>query len=81
MTVLNDPRSQTAEEVAAYWSKEGLTMPVYTPADKGLYYKFAASGIPRTYVVDEEGKVRAVFTDNPLADYATIDTLLRQLLG
>ena len=56
-------------------------MPVYTPADKGLYYKFAASGIPRTYVVDEEGKVRAVFTDNPLADYATIDTLLRQLLG
>ena len=79
--MLNVPRSQTVNEVEAYWSKEGLTMPYYTAADHSLYYKFATSGIPRTYIVDGEGKVCAVFTDNPLADYATIDGQLQRLLA
>ena len=81
MPVLNVPRSQTADEVKAYWNKEELTMPFHTALDKSLYYKFAKSGIPRTYIVDGEGKVRAVLTDNPLADYSTIDNLLQALLG
>ena len=79
--VLNVPRSQTAAEVKAYWSKEELTMPFHTASDKTLYYKFAKSGIPRTYIVDGRGKVCAVMTDNPLADYSTIDNLLQTLLG
>ncbi len=78
--VLNVPRSQTADEVKTYWTREGLTMPVYTPGDKALYYKFATSGIPRTYIVDGNGKVCAVFTDSPLADYATIEGQLQKLL-
>jgi peroxiredoxin len=80
LSVLNVPRSQTADEVSAYWSKEGLTMPYYTATDKSLYYKFATMGIPRTYIVDKEGKVLDVFTDSPLADYDTLDGALQRLL-
>ena len=78
--VINVPRSQTVSEVRQYWSQAELSMPVYTPNDKGLYYKFADSGIPRIYIVDGSGIVQAVFTDSPLVDFNTIDTLLQGLL-
>lgn len=80
VSVFNVPRSQAVAEVQAYWSQESLTMPFHTASDSGLYYKFASSGIPRTYIVDGEGRVQAVLTDNPLADYATIDSLLCSIL-
>jgi len=79
LPVLNVPRSQTTDEVNAYWNKEGLTMPVYTAKDKSLYYKFATKGIPRTYIVDMEGKVLDMFTDSPVADYETLDGALQKL--
>lgn len=80
LPVLNVPRSQTTDEVNAYWNKEGLTMPVYTATDKSLYYKFATKGIPRTYIVDMEGKVLDMFTDSPVVDYETLDGALQKLL-
>jgi len=79
--VLNVPRSQTEDQLKAYWSKAGLTMPFYMPQDKDLYYKFATKTIPRTYVVDGSGTVRAAFTDAPIADISTLETLLQQLIG
>ena len=80
VTVINVPRSQTLSEVVQYWSAESLTMPLYSPRDKDLYYRFADSGIPLTYIVDGKGVVQAVFTDSPLTDFNTFDTVLHQLL-
>lgn len=79
ITVLNVPRSQSLDEVGAYWEKTGLSMPVYSPCDKDLYYKFATRGIPRTYLVDSQGIVQAAFSDSPLADFDTIDAVLSGL--
>lgn len=79
VSVLNVPRSQTKEEVKKYWDKAGLSMPFYLPHDKNLYYKFATSTIPRTYIVDNGGTVSAAFSDAPIADLITIETLLQQL--
>lgn len=79
--VLNVPRNQTGSEVNAYWSSAGLKMPFYIPQDKDLYYKFATRTIPRTYVVDGSGTVKAAFSDAPVADRATLEALLQQLLG
>lgn len=78
--VLNVPRSQSQAEVQAYWNETGLTMPFYIPTDKGLYYKFAARGIPRAYVIDGNGKVQAMFTDSPLPDYNKFEESLQMLL-
>ncbi|MBQ8936895.1 MAG: Mfa1 family fimbria major subunit [Prevotella sp.] len=77
--LLNVPRSQTKSQVQAYWETAALTMPFHMPSDQALYYQFATSTIPRTYVVDTQGKVFAAFSDDPVADYATLDTLLQQL--
>lgn len=80
VTLLNVPRSQTREEVNLYWDKAGLSMPVYMASNKNLYYQFATRGIPRTYVIDEEGVVQAVYTDSPIADYNTLDGVLQGML-
>lgn len=79
--VLNVPRSQTKEQVQAYWEKAGLSMPYHIPTDDRLYYKFATSIIPRTYVTNTEGKIQAAFSDQPTAPYETLDELLQQLLA
>ena len=79
--VINVPRSQTKDEVEAYWKEAGLSMPFYIAHDKELYSKFATKGIPRTYVVDENGKVHAAFSDSPIADFETLDNVLNELVG
>lgn len=78
--VLNVPRSQKPEEVTAYWQQTGLTVPFYSDGDQGLYYKFASRIVPRTYIVSADGKVCNSFTDNPIASFDTLDSLLHKLL-
>ena len=80
LSVFNVPRSQTADDVREYWSKAGLSMPVYTATDRSLYYKFASRGIPRTYIIDKKGRIYGMFTDSPLADYETLESALTPLL-
>ena len=81
VTVVNVPRSETEAEVRAYWSQAGLSMPFFIASDKDLYYQFAKRTIPRTYVVDGDGKVLAAFADSPIADYETLHALLQQHLS
>ena len=62
-------RKEDAASVSGYWQKQGLTMPYSAQQDRKIYQLFASHTIPRIYVVDEEGIIRAIFTDNPLASY------------
>lgn len=79
--VFNVPRSQSRQQVQDYWDKAGLTLPFYTASDQQLYYRFARSVVPRTYVVDAQGVVSEAFDDSPVADFETLDALLQQALG
>ena len=76
--VLNVPRSQTKDEVQTYWEKVGLSMPYHMADNKELYYEFATKTIPRTYIVDDRGKVCKAFTDSPIADFNTLDAILQE---
>ena len=79
--VINLPRSQTKDEIQAYWDNAGFSMPFFIPSDQALYYKFAKKGIPRTYVINDEGTILAAFSDSPIADYETLETILLQRVG
>ncbi len=78
--VYNVPRSQSVSDVNVYWSKEHLSMPVYTANDSQLYYKFANQTIPRLYIVDGNGEIIAMYDDSPVADYNTINGVLQSIL-
>lgn len=79
--IVNLPRSQTREEIRAYWENAGLSMPFYIPRDETLYYKFAKKGIPRTYVIDGKQSIVAAFSDSPTADYETLEKILKERVG
>ncbi len=80
VTVFNVPRSQTAQEVETYWKENGFSMPYYIANDSQLYYKFATRGIPRNYIVNRKGQVQAIFTDSPVANFATLDNALQKVI-
>lgn len=44
-------REEGAASVAAYWEKNGLTMPYSAQTDRTVYNLFASSGIPRIYYI------------------------------
>lgn len=50
--------SGTSDEVAAYLVEQGLTMPVLLDEDGELARRWGVNGVPATFVVDREGKIR-----------------------
>ena len=50
-------REETPDQVAEFAGKNGLTYTIAADPDRHIYDMFASAGIPRTYVVDADGKI------------------------
>ena len=74
-------REENEMSVSKYWESEGLTLPFSPQADRTVYNMFALTLIPRIYVIDKAANVAAIFTDNPLVDYATLYETVRRTDG
>lgn len=72
-------REESTTSVADYWKEESLTLPYSAQEDKSIYHLFARQGIPRIYVIDKYGIIRAVFTDKSLASYDDLVEVVCQL--
>ena len=74
-------RECTADEIRAYWEENSLDMPYSAQNDRAVYNLFASSRIPRIYISDENGTVRYIFTDDPVATLedlkSSLDVLIR----
>ena len=75
-------RAQAASEIETFWLQKRLTLPWSAQEDRRVYSLFAASRIPRVYVVDRSGRVRSIFHDNPVPSReelsAALDTVLAE---
>lgn len=56
------PRGGDGDEVRDFWTKHGLTMPVSLP-DASVYHLFAQAFVPRIFISDSEGIIRASFCE------------------
>lgn len=74
-------RAEAEKDIRTYWTAQHLTLPYSAQDTREVYHLFATSGIPRLYVVDKSLVIRALFTDNPLADYAEIVAQLKRAGG
>ena len=79
--VVCSSREENEMSVSKYWESEGLTLPFSPQADRTVYNMFALTLIPRIYVIDKAANVAAIFTDNPLVDYATLYETVRRTDG
>lgn len=62
-------REEPADEVAAYWQENGLTIPYSSQSGREVYNLFSERGIPRIYVSDKQLVVYSVYSDNPIATF------------
>ena len=68
------------DEIEAYWSENGLNMPYSAQDDRSVYNLFASSRIPRIYISDENGTVRYIFTDDPVATLEDLRSSIESLI-
>jgi len=73
-------REEVADSVAAYWQRNGLTLPYSAQADRRVYELFAHKRVPRVYINDRDGIIKHVFTDDPIPMYESMDDALSTLL-
>lgn len=73
-------RAQSGNDIAAYWQAHDLDMPYSAQSDRSVYALFATAGIPRVYVSDSNGFVRAVYIEKVNGDTLckTLDTLIAE---
>ena len=69
-------REQSADEINAYWTEQGFTMPYSAQLTREVYEKFAQERVPRIYLSPAGGQIQAIFTDSPVPSY---DVLLEQV--
>ena len=62
-------REESVSSVATYWEQKGFTVPYSAQEDRKIFELFAKSVVPRIYIVDEDGIIRYIFTDYPLATF------------
>ena len=73
-------RECSAEEIESYWNKNSLNLPYSAQNDRIVYNLFASSRIPRIYISDENGIVRYIFTDDPVASYDDLKSSIESLI-
>ncbi len=61
VVVIAIAREEDADEIEAYWTQNGLTVPWSAQADRSIYNLFATVGIPRMYISNPEGVIVAAY--------------------
>ena len=74
-------REEDGASVAGYWEENGFTLPYSAQEDRTIYNLFATFTVPRIYLSDREGIIRAIYTDNPVPEYEELEQDVRALLG
>ena len=73
---LTDGVSETEETVKAFLEDNGYTFPVYYDSDASAVTAYGITGIPATYIIDEDGNVTAAHVGS--MSEAEIESLLTQ---
>lgn len=74
-------REEGAEEIASYWTSQGLTLPWSAQTDRQVYNLFASLGVPRIYISSGDGKIYSAYSDNPVATYGQLAADIEACLG
>lgn len=73
-------REHTQKEVTAFKEKKKFLFPMYADEGRAIYSKYAASLIPRNYVIDKEGKVIYAGKGFEKEEFASLVKLLDEVV-
>ena len=73
-------REEKEDVVRKFQQKEGFTFPVACDSTREIFRLFADKGIPRSYVVDERGKIVFLSVGYTPEEFTRMrDTIAREL--
>lgn len=73
-------REENSESIEEFWRKHNFSLPYSPQPDRTVYNLFATTGIPRTYIADETGKITATFGDSDIPDFSDLNNEIEKLL-
>ena len=72
-------RAEGQDEVGEYWQDNNLTFPYSPQENREVYDQFAKAIVPRIYIADKSMIVKFISTDNPLATYNDLTTVIQSI--
>lgn len=73
-------REENSESIEIFWKEHGFILPYSAQSDRTVYNLFATTGIPRTYIADESGKIIATFGDSDIPIFSDLNNEIEKLL-
>lgn len=73
-------RDESLATVSHYWETHNLSLPCSPQPDRAVYSLFATQRIPRVYISDAQGVVRAMYDDSQPIDASRLEQTLLSLM-
>lgn len=73
-------REENSESIEEFWKNNNFSLPYSPQPDRTVYNLFATTGIPRTYIADETGKIIAAFGDYDIPGFSDLNNKIEKLL-
>ena len=74
-------REEEEDTIAAYWKEKAYTMPYSAQPTREVYNLFAQTKVPRIYICEKGGIIRAIYTDDPVPGLEELDQSINSVYG
>ena len=74
-------REEEDAAVSAYWTECGFSMPDSALPGREIYSLFAQTSVPRVYICEKGGVIKAIYTDDPVPRFEELDHQINSVCG
>ena len=67
--------------VSAYWTENSFTLPYSAQSTREIYNLFAQTRVPRVYISEKGGLIKAIYTDDPVPGFEELDRQIISVCG
>ena len=72
-------REEEEATVSAYWAECGFSMPYSAQSSREIYSLFAQTRVPRVYICEKDGVIKAIYTDDPVPGFEELDSQINSV--
>lgn len=74
-------REEDEAQISAYWKVKSYTMPYSAQPTREVYNLFAQTRVPRIYISEKGGVIKAIYTDDPVPGFEELDQSIISVCG
>ena len=74
-------REEEDVTISAFWMENSFTMPYSAQSTREIYNLFAQTRVPRIYICEAGGIIKAIYTDDPVPGLEELDHQINSVCG